>query len=164
MVYSYENDKAAPSDEAVLVASQLIGITTEDFAKKKIKASDYAKDEIKKKAKELLNSKNLQHHLSKEDYKDKYIEALETIVKKQEALLIETKASLAKVSSRLVEVEKGLDGARENQRVMYALQMAFQDTTLPILGALGHRKDIEREVGKKVVAYLEKSEKEGISA
>jgi transcriptional regulator with XRE-family HTH domain len=104
MVFSYEKGAAAPSQEAISVASELIGITTEEFGKKRLRSADYNKEEIKRKAKVLL-TKNEKPAPAEADLKDKYITLLEQRNRDLENQLIQ----LTGKEDQLREVKDRLD-------------------------------------------------------
>lgn len=83
-----------------------------------------------------------------QDYKDKYITLLESRVKELEG-----------ISPRLTAIETAISEVKRSQQIMYSAQLAYHDTTLPLLSK---GKDILQDYGKRVRAYLVKFHKGGI--
>jgi uncharacterized protein YjaZ len=86
-----------------------------------------------------------------QDYKEKYIALLEEKIRTLQE----------QYDERLTVIERALAEARTNQQVMYAFQLAFQETALPLLA--GQKKGILKEYGERTVVNLEKFQREGIS-
>lgn len=87
------------------------------------------------------------------EYRDKYILLLEKLNQEKDR-------EIKEIHEKFTAFERMLTEAKRNQEVIYAFQMAFQETVLPLL--IGQRKNILKEYGERTVAYLEKYQREGI--
>jgi transcriptional regulator with XRE-family HTH domain len=151
-IYTYESGTANPSESLINEIAKYAGVTSEELKNKQLTREDLK-----------INPKPKTPNATQDnEYKDKYIEALELIVKKQEALLEKVMDSLHSVSSRLAEVEKGLEGAKRNQRVMYVLQDEFQKYVLQNGTWRNPREDAQKIVTGNAAASLKKLRTEDI--
>lgn len=104
---------------------------------------------------DLTIYKNKESGPSEPDYREKYIYALEKLVDRQESLL-------TSVQSRLTEVEQKLSEIRENQRISYSFQLAFQEYWVEHFGSdNGNLAIAEAKIGQKAFSQMQKLPLEG---
>lgn len=116
---------------------------------------------------------HLQGHVDKEDIREQQIELL----RDQNQFLREQMADMSRridaslkmiennqltIMARLSLVEDGMRGAKNNQRVMYALQVEFQNYVLENGSWNNQKGDARKIVSGKAAAYLKKLQQEDI--